>query len=337
MNAFAVKSSWAAPWAAWLVLGCCLFARETNALAQSGRPAPGVPAPVALQDDFRAPKPAAVAPEPTDVEARLEQRMGAVEFIETPLGDVLQFLSDMVDVDFILQDRKDAANETVTLQARAGRLRVRTVLELVLEQADKNQADPADLTWTIRDEMVIIAPRAKSLVVRVYPCRDLLRAHERFGYSNAPGTGAFSGQFSMDSEIPAPNLVELPDEAEAPRRADAQIVLPGEGDDVDIEDFAWNPDVDLVGVVEMIDPTSWESAGGYASIRTFQGRLVVRHSPAHHRQIEQLLDDLRRNAVAFEEGEADAIEREERNGGTPPDREAAPQTVPPPVEAAPRS
>jgi len=107
------------------------------------------------------------------VEVKLSRRDVPVEFVETPLGDVFDFLSEALDVDFVLDytyrnDNGIPTDMPVSLKLRANSATVRTILELVLRQTQ------TPLSYVIRDGMVLITSPEEGYEVQVYDCRDLL-------------------------------------------------------------------------------------------------------------------------------------------------------------------
>jgi hypothetical protein len=104
--------------------------------------------------------------------AKLRVRV-PVEFVDTPLSDVLYCLADMGDVQFYvrrskLDDIGVAPDVPITINLRDVPLEM--VLELVLEQA-------GDLAYTVENGIILITTQEEAetrLEVRVYNVRDLL-------------------------------------------------------------------------------------------------------------------------------------------------------------------
>ena len=51
-------------------------------------------------------------------------------------------------------------------------------------------------------------------------------------------------------------------------------------------------------ITTTIEPDSWDAVGGAGSIVEYQGALIVSQTQDVHRQLQQLLDDLRKVAKA---------------------------------------
>lgn len=104
-----------------------------------------------------------------ELAARLQKRTQA-DFVETPLDDVVEYLSDAGGVPIVI-DRKSLkdlgikSSAPVSLKSQAP---VAKLLNRILR--------PLDLTWTIRDEVVLITTHEATealLDVRLYPIFDL--------------------------------------------------------------------------------------------------------------------------------------------------------------------
>ncbi|HEY2412930.1 MAG TPA: hypothetical protein VGI40_11840 [Pirellulaceae bacterium] len=95
-----------------------------------------------------------------------------VEFVEAPLKDVVQRLSDVVGVPFVLSLKKleeaSVSADTPMTKSLQG-LTLRSVLRLILKDLE--------LTYVIRDEVIqITTPEdaESQLITRIYRCRDLI-------------------------------------------------------------------------------------------------------------------------------------------------------------------
>ena len=112
------------------------------------------------------------APQPS-LDEKLAKRMDA-DFLDTPLKDVLEFLTQSNGVQFYtnrraLTDENLALDTPITISLK--QVRVDTILDLALEQVSDN------LAWQDRDGVLIISTLAAlegATEVRVYNCRDLL-------------------------------------------------------------------------------------------------------------------------------------------------------------------
>jgi hypothetical protein len=95
-----------------------------------------------------------------------------VDFVEEPLKDVIQRISDIVDVPIVLSLKKleeaSVSPDTPITKALKG-ITLRSVLRTILKDLE--------LTYAIRDEMIhITTPEdaESQLISRIYHCRDLI-------------------------------------------------------------------------------------------------------------------------------------------------------------------
>jgi hypothetical protein len=100
------------------------------------------------------------------IRAKLQATI-SFEFVETPLRDVLVFLSNAADVNFILDPASNAGDRTVTL--RVGAMTVERALDWIMELSG--------LAYTIRNGAVFVAEPQRlpmERIVVVYPVSDVL-------------------------------------------------------------------------------------------------------------------------------------------------------------------
>lgn len=107
------------------------------------------------------------------LEEKLARRVDA-DFAETPVKDLLDFLSDSAGVQFYI-NRRALTDENVALDTpitmNLKQVRVDTILDLAMEQVSDN------LAWQERDGVLIVSTLTAlegATEVRVYNCRDLL-------------------------------------------------------------------------------------------------------------------------------------------------------------------
>jgi hypothetical protein len=200
------------------------------------------------------------------VEAKLDQRRLQLDFVETPLKDVLEFLSDAHEVDILLNKRVTeelgVAEETpITLQVKRTMVTARTALELVLEQVS------SELGYTVRDGLVYVTKKYDSDEIQVYNVRDLLESFPSTTVgqpvvgplvAGGLGHGGLGGEGGMGPTSASPA---------------------GQA---------------LAAVIEStVLPDTWSSVGGSGSLAEFNGLLIVKQSQTVHREIKQLLETMR--------------------------------------------
>src|SRR5262245_3205531 len=184
----------------------------------AGKPAAHKPAgkSVATEDEAKA-----------AVEVKLEERIGKIEFAEIPLNQALEFISDRIDIDILvnrgaLMENGINLDTPVQLHVRRTNLSARVVLDLVLE--------PLGLGYTIRDGLIMVTVSAQANQIQVYNVRDLLR-QPAFGNGMALGGmggmgggmmgGMGGGFFAVTPQrvragrFATPSLVESTADAEA--------------------------------------------------------------------------------------------------------------------------
>lgn len=279
------------------------------ATAQAQEPAPA---------DEKAPPP---TPQPKGegnktLADKLQQRLD-VEFVETPLKDVIDFLRDTTGIQFVLnQKRMEEAgvNIDAAVTKNFKQIRLSTFLDLML--------DELELVYVERDEeLIIITTRedaAATMVVRVYDCRDLLElaivgpavpGAVRGGRGGGGGGGFFGAV--RPGDLPATAGNEILAQAGL---GGAVAPAPGAGGHVGGEGVGMVTEHDLradrlIGViVTSVDPDSWVDMGGSGSISEFGGLVVISQSARTHNKVERVLDMLR-EAAGLEAGQVKKVVR----------------------------
>lgn len=227
---------------------------------------------------------------PTELEEKLTKRL-SVEFIETPLGDVLTFLADTNNVQFYvnakaLEEHGITTDSPITLRLKE--VRMDTVLDLVLDQVSNGVAAYAE-----RDGVLIISEAtqlADRLEVHVYNCRDLLSLDVP-----GPNAAAMMGT-GMPGAAPVSTPMGSPPGLATPMGIAGGYGGSGMGHNV-LSGFGLQHDARakhlMMLVSQIVKPDSWTEAGGSGSLAEYGGLLVVRQSPQAHREVEKLLAMLR--------------------------------------------
>jgi hypothetical protein len=214
--------------------------------------------------------------------AALEQPV-KVEFVDLPLEDCLQHLEEAAAISMwldkqTLTDEGVALDQPVTLKLKDRRLE--SVLHLLL--------DPVQLTFLSKHDVMVITTQAKAgenLITRTYPVRDLYQGpvHSGVALPHAPNDKQAGGT----EVLPAKGIEAAGDAAQEADKAAKTKPL---------ERVPTAPRADLVAAItNTIEPDSWESLSGPGSCIYVKeaGCLVIRQTWAVHRQILQLLRDLR--------------------------------------------
>jgi len=214
------------------------------------------------------------------VEKKLSQRDVPMRFEEMPLSDVLEYLGDQLDLDFVIDrkylDESGIPYDTpITLKLRAQSATVRTSLELMFRQF-------GELSYVIRDGVVLITSPEEGLEVQVYDCRDLL------------------ANVKVDSASVGSGVVGGPLGGMAAGAADAGGLgggaggLGGGGIGVFTGEATSPAAIALLNVIKSASGEQWLTTDGSGgTITEFDGLVIVRHSQRAHRSIEDLLTKMR--------------------------------------------
>jgi len=281
----------------------------------------------AAQDET---KPAAAATTLLDEDARNDATVEKlkkpldVDFIETPLVDVLDFIKTKADVQFYVDARalsdiglETSAPVSLSLKSISGEM----ALDLMLDQLD--------LEYVLRSGVIIVTtPEVAELqlTVRIYSVKDLRAApvdraegpaaadarralgllaarSQRSGLGEFGGVGGFAGGDEEPLRIPLlESMVQLlakrdslleQGNAEAAKKAEREFYELAHSVLRSAE--TQSPYDDLVGLITTsINPEMWDDVGGPGSITVFRDKLVVTNSRQVHGKIEDLLRQLRK-------------------------------------------
>ncbi|MHC5023698.1 MAG: hypothetical protein ACYTGG_07280 [Planctomycetota bacterium] len=224
-----------------------------------------------------------------------------VDFQERPVREVVDYLRTVLKINIVARYSDDRVGfgidpeALITLQAE--QQPALTILEQVLEQA----ADLDPTTWQLRKGFVEIGTKERLSVpsareIRYYPIRDLLFEVPRF--DNAPeldidtalnqgggggggrggggggGGGGFGGGGGGGSG----------GGGSGGGGGGGIFGSPDEGPDRVSEEDKAQEIIDII--VETVEPEAWDILGGeFATIRYYQGTLIVRAPDYIHRQI----------------------------------------------------
>lgn len=249
---------------------------------------PAALAPPMAPSAVQAQAPPRVVVEPRFRESEIQKKLSRpieAEFLETPLGDVLSYLSDTLQVQFHVNQRALSeagieANEPVSISLKD--ITAGTVLRLVLQSIDTN------LDFVERDGFILVSTIEdldRVTEVRVYNCRDLLSlVPPTPGASGAEG-GFGGGAYGAPMGSMAPGM---------------EGASGGLGGGLLADE---SPRGRLIGLImDSVESDSWAEVGGVGSISEFNGLLVVKQSARVHEKVEDLLNMLRKAAdLATEE------------------------------------
>ncbi len=258
-------------------------------------------------------------PRPSQEEERILSALAMpveVEFLDVPLEDCLNFIGEYpnlpkftIYVDRVtLTDEGVALDQPITLKLKG--LRLESVLNLLLRRVQ--------LDFLVEDDVLKITTSAKAgeiMFTRTYPVGDLY--HGRPDAQEKPaqkvGVGGFGGVIGGGQPAPTAQLAAYQglgpggqppaqnDKNKSPTGDKEKPTNSGQGMPIPRKVFT-----DLVeALTTTIEPDSWDELSGPGSYTYVSETrsLVVRQTWQIHRQILQLLRDLR-EAKALPAGEA---------------------------------
>lgn len=261
------------------------------------------------------PQPAARQPSPVSemeqhddaARVKLSQRI-PLEFVESPLGDVVEFLSDALDLEFYANWKKvEAAGiaRDVPVTLKLTRVSGGMALELALDQAGPDQ-----LAYVIRDGVVIISTVDDldgAATLHVYNCRDLLvPSQSSIGTSGMMGPGMGSGGYG-EAATPGPGGSPYGASGMAGMSSMSggagMGMMMGSSEGMAGPAGYGGPPTTSVAAERLVNiltssivPNTWQAAGGTGTIAEYNGLIVVNHNARVHAQVEQLLKMLREAA-----------------------------------------
>lgn len=220
------------------------------------------------------------------VAAALNSRLD-LDFAETPLVDVIDFLQEQIGVTIVLRNKKleeAGVLADVPVSANYRQIRLETWLNLAL--------DELDLTWMEQDDLIVVTTREDAemhLVTHVYDCRDLLAI---------PKLAHIVSEPIAESE---PNAESIPT-GDAQKNGSTEktplnkaAIGCGSYDPRPLRPA--DPAEHLMEIVSRaVDIHTWDAVGGPGTIGEYRGLLVVTQTDRVHKKVAHLLDMLREAA-----------------------------------------
>ncbi len=188
------------------------------------------------------------------IEAQLEQEV-TLDFADTELNDVITFLQRITNVNFVVDPQVIAGGAVSPVTLRVEAMKLKYVLDYVMRLTS--------LSYTMRDQAIYVSSAAGlrgDVYMKLYDIRDLTHGMTQF-----PGP---------DLDIPEPG------------GTGSRLLAPVQDDTP--------PELDeFIQIVKgVVAPNTWDGEEG-ASIEDFQGSMVVNQTADVHRQVEELLRQLR--------------------------------------------
>jgi type II secretory pathway component GspD/PulD (secretin)/tetratricopeptide (TPR) repeat protein len=190
-----------------------------------------------------------LSPEEEKILASLQQIKVTLEFQEQPLREVVEFLRQFTNLNFVFEADVDQA-AVVTLKVQ--NLPLQSALNLIL--------GGRELAYSLEDGVIKIVPKAKLLAkikLELYDVQDLT---------------------AQIRDFPGPNISLIPDGGAAIQAEEAgKEIIPSQA---------------LIDLIKAnIAKETWDSPG--MSLDYNNGLLIVRNTPAVHKQVQQFLNDVR--------------------------------------------
>lgn len=227
------------------------------------------------------------------IEEKLAQPFpGKIQFYGMPLRDVLDYISEQIEVDILVAPIPGftvlQVDHPIDLTLQYGNVSTKTLLTLLFEQS----GDHEETSYIVRDEILYITHKEDTMTVRVYNCRDLVGASSPSGLGGGYGAPAGGDYAYGESEAGAGfgdggGLGGGGGYGMGPMG----IGMPGGMGSGGMGPGSPTPGQhDLISVVtQTVERDSWSEVGGVGSARLFDGLLVVKHTSEVHQQIEELL------------------------------------------------
>jgi len=209
------------------------------------------------------------------IEEMLEKRLDEVRFEATPLSDVIDYLRENSGINIFVNWRaleSVGIDRTTPITARMKGVTYKKALQVILDFA--GGGDPTQRLKYIVDDSVLTISSAddlskEGLSTQAYDIRDLIVTLPK---------SVIAPEFNAESFNPTTrHYDEDPDAAVRTALSDELILL----------------------ITETVEPDSWRDNGGrVGAIRELTGQLIVTQTPENHRQIADLLNQLRRQRDA---------------------------------------
>ena len=237
------------------------------------------------------------------------KRTTALEFTETPLKDVLEFLGDMHRIPLCIDSsalKEAGIDESTPITCNISGIPLRSALEMIL--------DELRLKWTIHHDVLMITTSEKAesdayMYTKFYDVTDLAATAKDYDVQNPliPSVPENYGNYPMNMGATfgggtsglsfSGGTGTVPNDTR--RVIAAGVGMAGAGfsggmpapSRMQPVSYDVSPIKDLLA--STISPKSWQEAGGNGTMDNYEGMLVVSQTREVHTQIEQFLADLR--------------------------------------------
>jgi hypothetical protein len=245
---------------------------------------------------------------------KLKKRIDA-EFQELPIEDALKSIAASTQVQFYTDRRalEDVGiNADTPVSITLNSVPCDMLLDLILGQLD--------LAYTMRSGIVIVTTPEEAeaqMIVRVYAVSDLAaraaapldKNQQALGALSRLAEGGAQGGFGGGSGVVRVPLLESLLQLWARRVALKQEGKAEEAAQVEAEFYQMTSEIfarqsfsdadELIElIVQTVSPDTWNDVGGLGSIMSYRDKLVVTQTAAVHRQVDDLLRQLRQKGDA---------------------------------------
>ncbi|MCZ6691147.1 MAG: hypothetical protein O7H41_16285 [Planctomycetota bacterium] len=198
----------------------------------------------------------------------LNTRRVTINFDETPLDAVVTFLQDVTGLNMQISPQVDATGVNVSLGLN----------EAILANALRLILDKVNLSYTFKDQVIYIAEPGEEegeLIFEIYNVQDILNKIEDF-------TG--------------PEIKVTSADAPQPGGGGAGQLIFDDDDDEDLEGTI-DPDKLLDLIQSSTGEDNWEREG--VSIEHHRGQLLINNVREIHLEVQEVLENLRKDAGLF--------------------------------------
>lgn len=216
--------------------------------------------------------------------ATLDGKRIPVEFVDTPLSSVVNFIQAVtnlnIDVDYASLEAAGIDRDSLVTM-KVSNASVRTVLDRVLEKVSADSTTGAG--WSVQDGILVIASRDvinRDKNLQIYDIRDLLV--EVPDYGDAP-------QFNLQAVLQATAQRGGGGGGQSPFNQQNQQ------NNNDNRRTLEDRTTDLINIITTnVDSQGWQENGGDVGfIQQLSGNLIITQTPANHREVQGLLRKLR--------------------------------------------
>lgn len=224
------------------------------------------------------------------VRAQLDRRLPELRFDQVPLDEVINFLRDVTNANIFVNWNaleKESIDKSTAVSARLRDVKFSKALDVILKYVGGSNVQ---LGYTVDEGVITISTLedlSRNVVTRTYDIRDLIINVPDF--TNAPSfdlanttnqggggrSGGGGGGGGGGNSLFGNTSTQNQNEQQGATRDELVEQITGL-------------------ITDTVAPDSWRESGGtIGSLRELQGQLIVTQTPENHRQLANLLEQLR--------------------------------------------